>query len=101
MWQSKSNTNDLRFHNLKYIEKVADNIGGPEGSYEKIQPVTAGMKSATEYSIADLYGFVKRFDEEFTPANKVSEVVLKEDGTPKVFYHGTDAESWRSTDSKR
>ena len=97
MWQSKSNTNDLRFHNLKYIEKVADNIGGPEGSYEKIQPVTAGMKSATEYSIADLYGFVKRFDEEFTPAHKVSEVVLNEDGTPKVFYHGTDAE-WTAYD---
>ena len=92
MWQSKSNTNDLRFHNLKYIEKVADDIGGPEGSYEKIQPVTAGMKSATEYSIADLYGFVKRFDEEFTPAHKVSELVLNEDGTPKVFYHGTNAE---------
>ena len=50
------------------------------------------MESATEYSIADLYEFVKRFDGEFNPAHEVSELVLNEDGTPKIFYHGTNAD---------
>lgn len=43
-------------------------------------------------SIADLYGFVKRFDKDFTVAHDVSEAVLNKDGTPKVFYHGTDSD---------
>ncbi len=44
------------------------------------------------YSISDLYEFVKTFDKDFSPAPPVSKVVLNEDGTPKVFYHGTNAD---------
>lgn len=42
------------------------------------------------YSISDLYEFVKTYDKDFSPAPTVSKVVLNEDGTPKVFYHGTN-----------
>ena len=42
-------------------------------------------------SVAQLYDFVKRKDKKFTPAPEVSKYVLNEDGTPKVFYHGTNA----------
>ena len=48
------------------------------------------MRSIT-CSISDLFAFVKTFDEEFSP-KPVSPMVLNEDGTPKVFYHGTNAE---------
>lgn len=43
------------------------------------------------HSISDLFALVKQYDKEFSP-NPVSEHVLNEDGTPKVFYHGTSNE---------
>ena len=46
--------------------------------------------SVDAISIADLYEFVKTYDEEFSPAPEVSEFALNADGTPKVFYHGTN-----------
>ncbi len=42
-------------------------------------------------SISDLFGLVKTFDKEFR-YNSVNPALLNEDGTPKVVYHGTDAE---------
>ena len=42
------------------------------------------------HSISDLHAIVKQYDKEFSP-KPVSEHLLNEDGTPKVFYHGTDA----------
>ena len=44
------------------------------------------------YSISDLYDFVKTYDKDFTPAPEVNPALLNEDGTPKVFYHGTNAD---------
>ena len=44
------------------------------------------------YSISDLYDFVKTFDKDFTPAPEVNPKLLNDDGTPKVFYHGTNEE---------
>ncbi len=44
-------------------------------------------------SISDLFGLVKTFDKEFR-YNSVNPAFLNEDGTPKVVYHGTDAEFW-------
>ena len=43
-------------------------------------------------SISDLYDLVNTFDKEFSPAPEVNEYMLNEDGTPKVFYHGTNAD---------
>ena len=49
--------------------------------------------SVDAISIADLVSLVKTFDKDFTPAPEVHEKMLNEDGTPKVFYHGTRKEN--------
>ena len=42
-------------------------------------------------SIADLFSLVKTYDKEFSP-KPVHKAVLNDDGTPRVFYHGTRTE---------
>lgn len=76
-----------RGYQLKDIKKVADIPNGVHSANGGLTEDT----STTTYSISDLYDFVKTFDKDFTPAPTVSKVVLNEDGTPKVFYHGTNA----------
>ncbi len=73
-----------RAYQLKDIQKVADLPNGVSES----KPSLSDDKSATTYSISDLFEFVKQFDKDFKP-KPVNEVFLNEDGTPKVFYHGT------------
>lgn len=98
IFQSKSEPSDLRFHNLRYvkeIKKVAEDTSG--SSNQSDRPYTAKSDtSTTTYSISDLFAFVKQYDAEFSP-KPVNEAFLNEDGTPKVFYHGTDAE-WTTYD---
>lgn len=87
-FQSKKQPGEKKFHNLKYIEKVAelsadalaDNIrsGG-----------STNDNSTTIYTVSDLYSLVKRLDEDFTVTHEVNSALLNEDGTPKVFYHGS------------
>jgi hypothetical protein len=43
------------------------------------------------HSVSDLFSLVKQYDKGFKPRT-VNPALLSEDGTPKVFYHGTDAE---------
>ena len=88
-YHDSKRTNDRAFHNLKYIKKVAT-VGGRTAS-QSLLGVSTSDNVATTYSIADLYSFVKRYDKDFTPAREVSSALLNEDGTPKVFYHGTRA----------
>lgn len=88
-FQDPKHPNDMRFHNLKYIEKVADNIGSLTHDKNHSAESTNDV-STTTYSIADLCGFVKAYDEEFTPAPEVNKAMLNADGTPKVMYHGTN-----------
>ena len=90
-FRNEKDPHDMRFHNLKYIEKVADDVGSL--THNNYGAETTSDVSTTIYSIADLYGFVKTFDKEFSPAPEVSQYVLNEDGTPKVFYHGTRKEN--------
>ncbi len=52
-------------------------------------PIMENTSSA--YTVSDIISLVKRFDKDFTPARDVAPDMLNEDGTPKVFYHGTDA----------
>ncbi len=47
--------------------------------------------SVDAISVADLVTLVKTFDKDFTPASSVNKALLNNDGTPKVFYHGTNA----------
>ncbi len=42
-------------------------------------------------SISDLFKIVKQYDKDFKPKS-VNLLLLNEDGTPKVLYHGTNAE---------
>ncbi len=43
---------------------------------------------ASKVSISELFSLVKQYDKEFNPKS-VNHHLLNEDGTPKVFYHGT------------
>ena len=57
--------------------------------HEKIaSPV---ISTADVRTIADLYAAVKAQDRKFSAGRAVDPVLLNEDGTPKVFYHGTGA----------
>lgn len=47
-------------------------------------------------TVADLFALVKKYDSEFNP-KPVNKDFLNEDGTPKVFYHGTNAK-WTQYD---
>ena len=60
-----------RTYSLKYIEKVADNIGSLTHDTNHGAETTNDV-SSTKYSIADLYEFVNQFDKEFSPAPEVN-----------------------------
>lgn len=80
----------MRFHNLKYIEKVADNIGSLTADNQHAE--SASDVSTTIISVSDLYRFVKAFDNELNSnEKKINKNLLNRDGTPKKFYHGTNA----------
>ena len=73
-----------RGYNLRAIKIEAVN-----GSLTDTRSATAPVvESASIDSISDLHALVKRYDKEFSPKS-VNPVLLNEDGTPKVFYHGT------------
>ncbi len=85
-YSTKRNTNDMRFHNLRYIEKAA------EVSADALTGKTSSggsATSATDYNVTDLYDFVKRNDKDFTAGKPINKEFINSDGTPKVFYHGT------------
>ena len=80
-----------KFYHVRAIEIETVSTVGIDQSHT---PIIAD--TASKISIADLFALVKRFDTEFSP-KPVSRVVLNDDGTPKVFYHGTNAE-WTEYD---
>lgn len=75
-----------RAYELKDIEKVADL---PNRVLSEIGGLTDDSSTTFNNSISNLYALVKRFDKDFTAAHEVNPALLNEDGTPKVFYHGT------------
>ena len=87
-FQDISHPTEKKFHNLKYIEKVADNIGGRTFGTNRSGGSTSDV-SVTTYSISDIYRFVKRYDNEFHVGKKVNSALLNKNGTPKVMYHQT------------
>ena len=58
---------------------------------DRVQGKTLAPSASTADidTIADLFAVVKQKDKNFNP--KPSSTLVNEDGTPKVFYHGTDA----------
>lgn len=76
----------MRFHNLKYIEKVAE---VPADALSGHSSSGGSATSTTKYTVADLYSFVKNYDKDFTAGKPVNKEFINSDGTPKIFYHGT------------
>ena len=89
-FQDPYHTNERRFHNLKYIEKVADVPADANVEQSHKDGSTMGSPT-TDYTVADILSLVKTYDKDFTAAHDVSPELLNEDGTPKVVYHGTGA----------
>jgi len=86
-----------RAYQLKDIKQIA-NI--PNSVLLKTEGLTDDT-SATTIRIADLYEFVKRYDANFHPV-EVNPAMLNHNGTPKVFYHQTDADfTVFNTDNER
>ena len=74
-------------YNLKAIK--IEPIGGQLG----INSSSSRPDIGSAYSISDLYKFVKTFDEEFSSTPVANAFLLNDDGSPRVVYHGTNAES--------
>lgn len=89
-YQSKKEQSNKRFHNLRYIEKIAE-LSADALPDKPRSGGSANEKTAIIYNVANLYAFVKQYDKDFTAAKDVSPVLLNENGTPKKVYHGTDA----------
>lgn len=75
-----------RAYQLKDIKKVAEI---PNGVLSSDRGLTDEI-SSTNYNVADLFEFVNVFEENYNP-NPVNKELLNDDGTPKFFYHSTNA----------
>ena len=75
------NVNDIK------ISPVAvSQVYKPAGTTDNIGDLLSTI------SISDLFNLVKQYDSEFKPKPVNEALINKADGTPKVFYHGTNAE---------
>lgn len=68
--------------------------------YKPAFTMDATGESISNISISNLFEIVKEYDNEFNP-NPVNPAFLNNDGTPKVFYHGTNADFTVFDRSKR
>ena len=50
-------------HNLRYIQKIADNVGGR--TFENFRSGGSTNDTSAKYSVADLFSLVKTYDKEF------------------------------------
>lgn len=75
-----------RAYNLKNIK-----IESADGRLEKISTSPMSDTDST-ISISDLYALVKDYDKDFK--SQPSSKVVNADGSPKVVYHGTNADFW-------
>ncbi len=89
-YHDHKHTNERTFHNLKYIEKVAD-VGGRTAD-QSLHGVSTNDNHATNYSISDLYSLVNKYDKDFSSGKTVDSVLLNQDGTPKILYHQTEGD---------
>ncbi len=82
-----SNNTIKRSYQLQNITKAPVVSAKVQGS--SLSPFTS-TASANIYKVADLFNFVNRNDKNFNP-KPVNPELLNGDGTPKKFYHGTNA----------
>ena len=81
-------TGKTRAYNLQRIEMSA--LSRAQYSQLITENREKYAYNADALSVAQLFGFVKQYDKKFSPKS-VNPVLLNKDGTPEVFYHGTDA----------
>lgn len=83
---SKAGEDFTRAYDLKDIKTVATSTNG-------VLSQTGGLTDAdiaTIQTVADLFAAVKDYDSSFQPQE--ASAVVNEDGTPRIVYHGTNAE---------
>ncbi len=85
---NKGGDSFTRAYELKEIEKIGEIA---EGVHLDKESLTQAKPPISLHNISDLYGFVKQYDPNFNPV-AVSPALLNSDGTPKVVYHGTNAD---------
>ncbi len=74
-----------RAYQLQNIEKASTVIGG----VQRVSLSSLANTADAIDTISDLAAYVKSKDSAYQP-NPVDQAVLNDDGTPKVFYHGTN-----------
>ena len=82
LYNEKDNSSIKRDYILQNIE---------EGLISESKRLSTPHQSETNpstISISDLFNLVKQYDNKFS-LKEVNPLLLNEDGTPKVFYHGT------------
>ena len=84
-----------RAYQLQNIEKQQVVVTGSQNN-----TVSRSNQPTVLTTISDLFALVKQKDSSFNP-NTVNESLLNDDGTPKVFYHGTNADFTVFDRSKR
>ena len=82
------NNGERRAYNLQRIKMSA--LSRAEYNQIKSAYLDISASSADAVSVADLHSFVKLYDKKFKPKD-INQDFINEDGTPKIFYHGTDA----------
>ena len=100
LYIAKSTVEEYYNETIKSPSRRAFNLKAikiePAGGQLGINSSSSVPNTSSINSISDLYEFVKQFDKDFTPAPEISadaaKYMLNEDGTPKVFYHGTNAD---------
>lgn len=85
-----SETTKKRSYQLQNIEKAFAASVRVQGKATSSAPSSVTNTANAIRTVADLFSNVKQKDRDFMP-NKASKVV-NADGTPKVMYHGTNAE---------
>lgn len=88
-FQDPYHTNERRFHNLKYIEKVADVPADANVEQSHKDGSTMGSPT-TDYTVADILSLGKTYDKDFHLGKAVNPALLNRDGTPRIVYHYTD-----------
>lgn len=77
------NETNKKFYHVRSIEIETAPSVGIGNSHTPIMESTV-----SNYTVSDLYTFVKQFDKDFSAGTAVNPILLNKDGTPKVFYHG-------------
>lgn len=77
------NETNKKFYHVRSIEIETAPSVGIGNSHTPIMESTV-----SNYTVSDLYTFVKQFDKDFSAGAAVNPILLNKDGTPKVFYHG-------------